>query len=117
NKRVIYARDGAGQVVGRKLVGISKDGDLVGFRTYSTLPGDTAGPLWAIFNSYASDFAARCGLRLADEGEVPPLFATWYDDGAVPWKGEAEDSQKPHRSLRMPVFPTTDLDLNRSPDG
>jgi hypothetical protein len=74
--------------VGRKLIGISKQGELVGFHTYSTLPSDAAGPLRAIFHRYASDFADRCGLRLADEGEVPALFAAWYDDGVVPWREE-----------------------------
>jgi hypothetical protein len=87
NKRVIYAYDGVGRVVGRKLIGIDKEGKLVGFYTYSTL-GEKEGAveLRAIFNRYCAGFAARCGLELADVGTVPRLFAEkWYDDGTVAW--------------------------------
>ena len=90
NKRVIYATDGAGQVVGRKLIGLTAESRLIGFRTYSTLGGPAAPTaLHAIFRRYVVDFAARCRLALADEGTVPRLFAeAWYDDGAMPWTDE-----------------------------
>ncbi|MFL5733103.1 MAG: hypothetical protein ACJ78Q_07850 [Chloroflexia bacterium] len=88
NKRVIYAHDGSGQVVGRKLIGVNKEWALVGFRTYISLPDNSAGPLRAIFTSYASDFASGCHLDMAPEGTVPSLFASWYDDGTVPWTEE-----------------------------
>lgn len=90
NKRVAYATDAAGRIVGRKLIGINEAGDLVGFHTYASLP-DEAGnaALRAIFRHYLGDFAARCGLRLADSGRVPTLFAEhWYDDGTVAWDAE-----------------------------
>jgi hypothetical protein len=92
NKRVVYATDGSGRVVGRKLIGITAEGTLIGFRTYTALR-DRAGnqALRAIFRRYLTAFAARCGLTLADEGTVPRLFATaWYDDGARPWQEEDE---------------------------
>jgi hypothetical protein len=92
NKRVVYATDGSGRVVGRKLIGLTAEGALIGFRTYSALRdkvGNTA--LRAIFRRYLTAFAARCGLTLADAGTVPRLFATaWYDDGAVPWQDAGE---------------------------
>lgn len=91
NKRVVYATDSSGRVVGRKLIGITAAGALIGFRTYSALR-DPAGnaTLRAIFRRYLAEFAARCGLPLADDGMVPRLFvAAWYDDGAVPWPEEA----------------------------
>jgi hypothetical protein len=93
NKRVVYAYDGAGRVVGRKLIGINGEGKLVGFRTYSTLGEDEGKALRAIFTRYCTDFAARCGLELADEGSVPKLFAErWYDDGTVKW---GDDEARP----------------------
>ncbi len=83
NKRVIYATDMSGRIVGRKLIAISEECKLVGFHTYSSL-GDTDSniALRAVFRRYATDFAARCGLELADQGTVARLFAeAWYDDG------------------------------------
>jgi hypothetical protein len=97
NKRVIYATDGAGRVVGRKLIAISEEWKLVGFHTYSSL-SDTAGnaALRAVFQRYMADFAARCGLELADHGTVARLFAeAWYDDGVATWaEAESEDKEK-----------------------
>jgi hypothetical protein len=93
NKRVIYATDSQGVVVGRKLIGIDTEGGLVGFYTYTSLGDDAENAaLRAIFRHYAVGFAARCGLALHDAGTVPRLFAEdWYDDGVVPWH-EVESS-------------------------
>ena len=90
NKRVVYARDGAGHVVGRKLIGISEAGALVGFRTYTALAGkEENDALRAVFRHYAAAFASDCGLALADAGTVPTLFAeAWYDDGTAAWNEE-----------------------------
>jgi hypothetical protein len=93
NKRVIYARDSKGSIVGRKLIGISTEGKLVGFQTYTTLEEDAGGKeLRGLFDIYGAEFAKRCRLTLADEGNVPRLFAQeWYDDGVVPWKSDEHD--------------------------
>jgi hypothetical protein len=89
NKRVVYAYDGAGRVVGRKLIGIDGTGKLVGFHTYSTLGEEEGKALRGIFRRYCADFAARCGLETAGEGTIPRLFAArWYDDGTVPWSDD-----------------------------
>jgi hypothetical protein len=92
NKRVIYARDSKGNIIGRKLIGISTGGKLVGFHTYTTLEQDTGGnELRVLFNQYGAEFAERCGLTLADEGNVARLFAQeWYDDGVIPWKSDEQ---------------------------
>jgi hypothetical protein len=93
NKRVVYAYDGAGKVVGRKLIGINREGKLVGFYTYSMLGQAEGNALRAIFRRYCVDFAQKCGLELAEAGTIPRLFAErWYDDGVVPWS-DAEDEQ------------------------
>ncbi len=87
NKRVIYAVDNRGRVVGRKLIGIDAEGGLVGFRTYTSLSHEAGNrELHAIFRRYVGAFAACCRLELHDEGNVPILFAQrWYDDGVVAW--------------------------------
>lgn len=88
NKRVIYACDESGRVVGRKLIGINEAGELVGFRTYSALSDERSNDqLRTIVWHYVHTFARQCRLRLAEEGSIPLLFAEdWYDDGIVPWR-------------------------------
>jgi hypothetical protein len=90
NKRVVYARDGLGRIVGRKLIGVTGEGTLIGFRTYTGLHDEDANAaVRAIMRHFCVRFAAACHLPLADQGTVPSLFAShWYDDGAVPWQGE-----------------------------
>ncbi|MGV3721799.1 MAG: hypothetical protein ACO1SX_12880, partial [Actinomycetota bacterium] len=91
NKRVLYVSDGAGRVVGRKLIALNEAGELVGFRTYTAL-SDAAGnqALTAVVREYVGRFADRCGLRLAEKGPVPRLFAeAWYDDGIMGWEEPA----------------------------
>jgi hypothetical protein len=91
NKRVVYATNGEGRVVGRKLIGIDEAGRMIGFQTYVGLhDGEANDALLAAFLDYARSFAATCGLTLADEGTVPRLFVEdWYDDGACAWEPEA----------------------------
>lgn len=105
NKRVIYASDDAGRIVGRKLIGLNSDGKLIGFRTYTSLKNvEENQSLRAIFRRYCADFAARCNLDLSDEGTIPTLFVQeWYDDGVVAWNDEDETANRsssgaPHRN-------------------
>lgn len=88
NKRIIYATDGAGRVIGRKLIGINAEWQLVGYRTYTSLQNTEANQaLNQIFRRYCVDFAAGCGLVLGEKGPVPKLLAeAWYDDGTVSWE-------------------------------
>jgi hypothetical protein len=90
NKRVVYAVDGAGRVVGRQLIAHSADGGVVGFHVYTSLPDQaSATALRAVFRHYVAAFAQRCSLPLANDGRVPLLFAErWYDDGVVSWDEE-----------------------------
>ena len=87
NKRVIYARDASGHIIGRKLIGINEYGDLIGFHTYCSLRegrgnDGSAGDHPAVCRSFAA--AALCASPTP--GTVPTMFAeAWYDDGAVPW--------------------------------
>jgi hypothetical protein len=98
NKRVIYARDGLGRIIGRKLIGISVEGKLVGFHTYTSLSDEKANEkLRTIFFRYAKDFASRCRLELAAAGSVPTLFAeSWYDDGIAAWDAAVKPAHLKH---------------------
>jgi hypothetical protein len=104
NKRVAYAADGAGRVVGRQLIGLTAEGKLVGFRTYTRLGRrEDAVGLCTLIVDYLRDFARRCRLELADDGVVPRLFAEdWYDDGVVPWASPRSDAalQEPAATSR-----------------
>jgi hypothetical protein len=92
NKRVIYATDGEGNVIGRKLIAVNQRGELVGFYTYAALSHTKANQaVRRLFRRYVKGFAAQCNLSLAGEGRVPVLFVDdWYDDGIVDWSRDDE---------------------------
>lgn len=87
NKRVLYAVDATGRVVARQLIGVNDDGGLVGFLVYVAVTDDKqAEELRGVVTRYTAAFAARCGLKQSNSGDVPQLFAEeWYDDGIRPW--------------------------------
>lgn len=85
NKRVLYVRDARGQVVARKLLAVSTDFTLLGYRLYlaADLPG-----IGAAVRSFCDELAADCTLALTDTGapaQIHPGF--WYDDTPVAWHG------------------------------
>jgi hypothetical protein len=87
NKRVLYAMDATGRVLGRKLVVLNERGALLGFHTY-VCAHDRAvnAAIEEACHRHVVAFAARCGLELANDGTSPRLFADgWYDDGVVEW--------------------------------
>jgi hypothetical protein len=86
NKRVLYLRDGAGAVVARKLVAVSAEWRLVGYRLYLALPPRTRPAVEAAFLALCEELARGAGVPLADAGTPEQLHAGfWYDDGAVPF--------------------------------
>ena len=96
NKRVIFVTDRTGTIVARKLIGITTEGKLVGFHTYSTLSEKKERrDLTKLINRFVKDFADKCSLELADSGDIEPLSSTfWYDDGTVPWSASAINGRK-----------------------
>jgi hypothetical protein len=99
NKRVVYVYDARRAVVGRKLVVMTRRGQLLGFRTYGALPGrDAAGAdgngarLKVFLDEFCRGLARRCGATLHPYPDCPQpqieedfkslaLFAKWYNDG------------------------------------
>jgi hypothetical protein len=92
NKRVLYVRDARGAIVARKLLAVSSEFTLLGYRLYQ-VRGDLTGLPDAV-HEFCRELAADCGLALADAGapaEVHPGF--WYDDGTAPWTGASQRSR------------------------
>jgi hypothetical protein len=88
NKRVLYVRDARGAVVARKLLAVSSEFTLLGYRLY-TVRGDLPGLADAV-REFCRELADECALPLADVGvpaEIHPGF--WYDDNTAAWTGLA----------------------------
>jgi hypothetical protein len=88
NKRVVYARDAGGAVVGRCLLALTQEGALLAFHAYSHHDD------WG-FTEHLGDFCLRLVAAMkttvAESGQVPRLVAPdWYDDGAVDVTGRFE---------------------------
>ncbi len=81
NKRVLFARDRDGHVVGRCLIAISESGGLLTFHPYSH---DPALGFEAVVKETADRLATEMGTLVVCSGTVSTLVADeWYDDGPV----------------------------------
>lgn len=87
NKRVAFVYDRHERVIARKLIGLTGEFRLVGFKTYTAIAGEDAfKQVVAAVDEYMKSFAHYVGVETTDEGEVPVLTSgIWYDDGAVAW--------------------------------
>lgn len=96
NKRVLYLKDARGQVVARKLLAVSKDWKLIGYRLYVSLDRS----VWPAVRDAVRDFCRRlgeaCGLERAASGEPARLNGEfWYDDGTVSFEEEPVGQARP----------------------
>lgn len=81
NKRVLYARNERGRVVGRRLLCLSGDGTIVAFSSYCH---DIKYGFDECSAAFARALANAMGTAIVSRGVVPTLVAAdWYDDGAV----------------------------------
>ncbi len=79
NKRVLYARDGRGTVVGRRLLCLTDAGMLLAFHAYCH---DARAGFHEASAEYARRLARALGTGIVGRGAVSRLVATrWYDDG------------------------------------
>jgi hypothetical protein len=78
NKRVLYARDEHGNVIGRVLIAVDNNDRIVRFPVYYA----TSIPLDEYFNDYIKKLAERCKLSLNGNADnVQNLIASrWYHD-------------------------------------
>ncbi|MFL6196803.1 MAG: hypothetical protein ACJ75H_21650 [Thermoanaerobaculia bacterium] len=115
NKRVLYARDEAGKVVGRCLLALTATGEMLLFEPYCH---DSKAGFGEVCARFADDLASRMGTHRIGRGRIPVLVATdWYDDGPrdLGRRFEALDDGSPLRRKLASIRPGELLDeLRRS---
>ena len=84
NKKIIWAKDKRGNILGRILIGINDRGELNGFRIYSN---DPRIDLNSSFEDFLSCLAKRLNTKLTSEGKIEELIGeNWHDDGVQKWE-------------------------------
>lgn len=79
NKRVLYFFGEDGHVLGRCLLAISDQGQLLRFYIYSHLPNYALQPCLQVF---VAELMQQMGIQLSSIGSIAKLVAArWYDDG------------------------------------
>ena len=79
NKKVLYAIDNDGNILGRKMIALTDDGAIIQFRTYNNFQNLN---LDYLFEEFILQFSQRCHARLANSGQVRNLVSSkWYNDG------------------------------------
>jgi hypothetical protein len=80
DKAVVWARDPAGNIVGRRLIALTPQG-VVSYRTYTNRNGLA---LDGLFEEFIARYAAHCGVPVTHGVSPGPLLSDeWYDDGAL----------------------------------
>ena len=82
NKQVLYAEMN-GEIVGRKLIALNDDGEIVQFRTYNNRLDLN---IDSMFRQYLTDLSSETNAKLGNGGNVSNIVAQrWYNDGIVPF--------------------------------
>ncbi|MBU0457008.1 MAG: hypothetical protein ABH824_04105 [Nanoarchaeota archaeon] len=82
NKQVLYAEMN-GEIVGRKLIALNDDGEIVQFRTYNNRLDLN---IDSMFRQYLTDLSTETNAKLGNRGNVSNIVAQrWYNDGIVPF--------------------------------
>jgi hypothetical protein len=80
DKAVVWARDPAGNIVGRRLIALTPQG-VVSYRTYTNRNGLA---LDGMFEEFIARYAEHCGVPVTHRVSPGPLLSDeWYDDGAL----------------------------------
>lgn len=104
DKRVLYARDARGKVLGRRLFCLTQEGALLAFHAYCH---DASSGFAEASAEFARRLAQAMGTVVVGRGTVPRLLAPdWYDDGPVDITGQfdvlADGSSFREALLRVP---------------
>jgi hypothetical protein len=90
NKRVLYGRTAAGQVVGRCLFALTTHGKIQTFHRYCRSKEDGFAELVDLF---AEKLASAMNTTLTQFGRVPCLVSReWYNDGCLPIKTDSPEA-------------------------
>jgi hypothetical protein len=88
NKRVLYVRNAAGKIVARKLLGVTNDGKLVGYRLYRSVGGEEESAIQRAVAAFCEELAGACRTPRTAAGSPRKLHkGFWYNDGEVPFEG------------------------------
>ena len=80
DKAVVWARDPAGNIVGRRLIALTPQG-VVSYRTYTNRHGLS---LDGFFEKFLDAYAEHCGTKVTHRVSPGPLLSDdWYDDGSI----------------------------------
>jgi hypothetical protein len=80
DKAIVWAKEPAGNVVGRRLLALTPPGILT-YRTYTNRHGLA---LDRAFDEFVEAYAKHCGTKLTHTGHAKPLLSDrWYDDGSI----------------------------------
>jgi len=90
NKAVLYAIM-QGEIIGRKLIALNEDGEIVQFRTYNNRLDLN---LDLLFGRYLVDLSQETSAKLGNNGTVPTIMSQrWYNDGIVPFNSVPNNRQ------------------------
>lgn len=99
NKRILYFFDEQQQVIGRCLLAISDQGELVRFYLYSHLPHKALEPCLQLS---VSELVQRMNIQLGAGGTISKLVSTaWYDDGIESLNFEVEQAVFTQLSVQL----------------
>ncbi len=92
NKRVVYVRNEAGRIVGRKLLAMTTDFTIVGYNLYVSAAGSAGAAIRTAVLATCGALSRATRAPLAATGEPEQLMkGFWYDDGTVPFGDESDD--------------------------
>jgi hypothetical protein len=100
NKHVVYARNDQGAVLGRQLIAISEEEELVVFDVY---PRSVSAEMKRLFRAYDLELAKKLGLAIYKPGEESNskgrvellLSKNWWDDSAWDLSDDDEATSNP----------------------
>ncbi|MEW5851874.1 MAG: hypothetical protein AB2A00_24000 [Myxococcota bacterium] len=92
NKRVLYVRDASGTILARKLLAITEEHQLLGYRLY-VASRELAPQIAHQVEKMCRELAEACGVERTNHGRPRQLHAGfWYDDGAFPFAAKEQGS-------------------------
>ena len=103
NKQVLYLFDKYGNRIGRKLLAITSEWKLAGYRLYLSEQRHQQEAIQKIVEKYCFELASRIGIPLLeqhDSAEIETFDGQfWYDDGHIPWDCPADVSSETPASV------------------